>query len=324
MLSDEEKLSFLSKISSKLLELHGITTYEYELLKEIKIDQSNERKDSIDYSLDNPKKVGEENNSNEQKIENKLIQEKIKTNLEKIYSYIKDKKEYEFITDYFITEFDPSISTNFIQKNSQSDIINHKESNLSENGINNFDDFDNINEEFLIMLSKANLQDINSITKFNEGINKNYKSKSGEIPNLSINKKKSSGLKEEDIFLPEMKKAQSYNINKINTDIGLKSKEEMDKELEEEINRQIFGYTRKMKESAKNFGVQLKKDNQTLNKIESLQDKVNDKTTKQVKRLQEFNYSIKLGFCKLMFLMFTVFGTFIGTMFVIKIFPKLA
>ena len=106
MLNDEEKLSFLSKISSKLLELHGITTYEYELLKEIKIDQSNERKDSIDYSLDN---------SNEQKIENKLIQEKIITNLEKIYSYIKDKKEYEFITDYFITEFDPSISTNFIR-----------------------------------------------------------------------------------------------------------------------------------------------------------------------------------------------------------------
>ena len=79
-----------------------------------------------------------------------------------------------------------------------------------------------------------------------------------------------------------------------------------------------------MKESVRNFGAKLKKDNQTLNKIENLQDKVNEKTTKQVKRLEEFNYSIKIGFCKLMILLFTVIASFIGTMFIIKIFPKLA
>ena len=98
----------------------------------------------------------------------------------------------------------------------------------------------------------------------------------------------------------------------------------MDQEMEEEINRQIFGYTKKMKESARNFGVQLKKDNKTLSNIENLQERANDKTTKEVSRLKEFNYSIKLGFCKLIMLVMMVFGTFFATLFVIKIFPKLA
>ena len=140
------------------------------------------------------------------------------------------------------------------------------------------------------------------------------------LPSLSFNPKKNI-IKEEDILLPHIEKAKSFSSSK-NEDMP--SKEEMDKELEEEINRQIFGYTKRMKESAKNFGVQLRKDNQTLNKIESLQDKVNDKTQTQVKRLKEFNYSLKIGFCKLLFLMLSVFGTFILTLFIIKIFPKLA
>ena len=94
--------------------------------------------------------------------------------------------------------------------------------------------------------------------------------------------------------------------------------------MEEEINRQIFGYTKKMKESARNFGVQFKKDNKVLSEIEDLQEKVNDKTTKEVGRLKEFNYSIRLGFCKLVMLNMIVFGTFFATIFIIKVFPKLA
>ena len=98
----------------------------------------------------------------------------------------------------------------------------------------------------------------------------------------------------------------------------------MDKEMEEEINRQIFGYTKKMKESAKNFRVQFKKDNKVLSEIEDLQEKVNDKTTKEVGRLKEFNYSIRFGFCKLVSFVMMVFCSFFATLFVIKIFPKLA
>ena len=321
MLNDEEKLSFLSKICNKLSEEHGITSYEYALLNKIKIDQGNNMEDE-DYSKSNSLKMGGENNSNDKIIEDRLIHEKIKTNIEKILAYINDKKEYEFIKDYFINEHDNSISTNFIQKDSSHEIMNKQD---SENNINNFNfnDSDNINDEFLTLLSKEDLNDINSISKLSQKLNKNNKSKSIELPNLSFTSKKSSSLKEEDIFLPAIKKDKNKNKNS-NNDFGIESKEEMDREMEIEINRQIFGYTKKMKESAKHFGAQLRKDNQTLNKIENLQDKVDMKTKKQVKRLEDLNFAKSIGFCELMFMLLSVFGSFFGTMFVIKIFPKLA
>ena len=322
MLNDEEKLSFLSKICNKLSEEHGITSYEYALLNKIKIDQGNNM-DDPDYSKSNSLKLGGENNSNDKIIEDRLIHEKIKTNIEKILTYISDKKEYEFIKDYFINEHDNSISTNFIQKDSSNEIMNKNE---NENNINNinFNDSENINDEFLTLLSKEDLNDINSISKLSQKLNKNDKSKSNELPNLSLKSKKNSSFKEEDIFLPAIKKEKNKNKNSNDNDFGLESKEEMDRELEIEINRQIFGFTKKMKESAKHFGAQLRKDNQTLNKIENLQDKVDMKTKKQIKRLEDFNFSKSIGFCKLMFMLLSVFGSFFGTMFVIKIFPKLA
>ena len=301
MLKEDKKLLILSNIRYKLSESKGITLYEYELLNQIKSEQKN---DINDYN----QKDGQENNSNEQKIENRINQEKIKLNIEKILSYIKDKKEYEFISDYFINEVD----------NSNSIINNSKDIKIEKNEINDINNLDIINEEYLSLLSKENFSEIGSIIKFNEKFNKEKSDKL--LPSLSFNPKKNI-IKEEDILLPHIEKAKSFSSSK-NEDMP--SKEEMDKELEEEINRQIFGYTKRMKESAKNFGVQLRKDNQTLNKIESLQDKVNDKTQTQVKRLKEFNYSLKIGFCKLLFLMLSVFGTFILTLFIIKIFPKLA
>ena len=169
-------------------------------------------------------------------------------------------------------------------------------------------------------MANTSLTDINSINKLREEINKNKNiNNNNEISNISNKSsfgfKKNSGL--DDIFLPEMKKVKSSNDSKSNENIGLENKEQMDKELEEEINK-------KMKESARNFGVQLRKDNQTLSNIENLQDKVNEKTNTQVKRLQNFNYNIKIGFCKLMLLIFTVVGSFFGTIFIMKIFPKLA
>jgi len=321
MLNDEEKLTFLSKICNKLSEEHGITSYEYALLNKIKIDQGNNLEDE-DNSNNNSLKLGGENNSSDKIIEDRLIQEKIKTNIEKILAYINGKKEYEFIKDYFINEYDNSISTNFIQKDSSNEIMNNQD---SENNINNinFNDSDNINDEFLTLLSKENLNDINSISKLSQKLSTNNKSKSIELPNLSFTSKKNSSFKEEDIFLPAIKKAKNKNKGD-NNDFGLESKEEMDREMEIEINRQIFGFTKKMKESAKNFGAQLRKDNQTLNKIENLQDKVDMKTKKQVKRLEDFNFSKSIGFCKLMFMLLSVFGSFIPLMFLIKVLPKLA
>ena len=302
MLNDEQKLSFLDKINTKLIENQLMTSYEYEIFKQIKIEQN-----------DNNKSIYE-NNFKRQKIENKLNLEKIETLIKNILSYINDKKEYEFISDFFINEYDSSTN------NSSMDIIEHKESFLSENGINNnLNDFENINENFINLFSEANLTDINSIIKFNEKLNKKGKSKSQEIP--SLNFKKPLGIKEEDILFTGYEKAKSYN-NK-NSNESFYSKEEMDKEVEEEMNRQIFGMTKKMKESARNLGANLKKDNQTLSNIENLQDKVNDKTTNETKRLKEFNYTLRFDFCKKFFTIIAVFGIFFATLFFIKLTPKL-
>lgn len=302
MLNDEQKLSFLDKINTKLIENQSMTSYEYEIFKQIKIEQN-----------DNNKSIYE-NNFKRQKIENKLNLEKIETLIKNILSYINDKKEYEFISDFFINEYDSSTN------NSSMDIIEHKESFLSENGINNnLNDFENINENFINLFSEANLTDINSIIKFNEKLNKKGKSKSQEIPSLNI--KKPLGIKEEDILFTGYEKAKSYN-NK-NSNESFYSKEEMDKEVEEEMNRQIFGMTKKMKESARSLGANLKKDNQTLSNIENLQDKVNDKTTNETKRLKEFNYTLRFDFCKKFFTIIAVFGIFFATLFFIKLTPKL-
>ena len=302
MLNDEQKLSFLDKINTKLIENQSMTSYEYEIFKQIKIEQN-----------DNNKSIYE-NNFKRQKIENKLNLEKIETLIKNILSYINDKKEYEFISDFFINEYDSSTN------NSSMDIIEHKESFLSENGINNnLNDFENINENFINLFSEANLTDINSIIKFNEKLNKKGKSKSQEIP--SLNFKKPLGIKEEDILFTGYEKAKSYN-NK-NSNESFYSKEEMDKEVEEEMNRQIFGMTKKMKESARSLGANLKKDNQTLSNIENLQDKVNDKTTNETKRLKEFNYTLRFDFCKKFFTIIAVFGIFFATLFFIKLTPKL-
>lgn len=302
-LSGEQKLSFLTKISSKLNELHGISSYEYELFNLIKQDENNS------LEINGIKKVGEENSANEEKIENRITKEKIKTNIEKIMSYIKDKKDYEFISDFFITESESKI-------NNDNDIIKNKNYNF---------EFEEITDEFLNSFSKTNLSDINAINEFNKKIKGKKISEISDKTLLDLSKVKkysSSKFNEQNLFLNDIKKTQ--NFKKKNNEENFKSKESMDKEMEEEINRQIFGYTKKMKESARNFGVQFKKDNKVLSNIEDLQEKVNEKTTKEVSRLKEFNYSIRFSFCKLVLYVMIVFCTFFSTLFVIKIFPKLA
>ena len=298
LLSDDQKLSFLTKISNKLYESHNISSYEYELFNLIKREEKNS------FEINFAKKIGEENNSNEEKIENRLTKDKIKTNIEKIISYIKDKKDYEFISDFFITE---SAEPSFNEDNL---IINNQNSGNLE--------LDEINEDFLNNFSQSNLSDINSIIEFNKKIKKNFISELDEQFDLSlINTKKKAS--KEDLILDDIKKSESFRRIKSNEN----SKEMMDEEMKEEITRQIFGFTKKMKESAKSFGAQFKRDNQTLSKMENLQDMINDKTTKEVSRLKEFNYSIKLGPCKLIMMNMMVFGTFFATLLVIKIFPKL-
>lgn len=234
LLSDSQNLNFLTKLSSKLSDTHSITSYEYEIFNLIKSSQNNLNDINI-------KKSEEENNLNEEKIENRIIKEKIKANIEKILSYIKDKKDYEFISDFFIDESE-------INNNSISDNI------MNENKENKKNNLEPINDNLMDIFSENNLFNINSLITFNKKLNQKI-----EENYSSLNLKKNTNSSEL-LFLNDIEKVKNFK-NKKNSEENIKSKEEMDQEMEEEINKQIFGYTKKMKESAKNFGVQLKKDN---------------------------------------------------------------
>ena len=301
ILSESEKLSILLKISNKLFESQYISSYEYELFNLIKRESNNS------YEINNVKKIGEENNSNEEKIENRITNEKIKTNIEKIMSYIKDKKDYEFISDFFISESTlPSVNNDNI-------IIKNNKRN------NNFE-FDEINDDFLNEFLNTHLTDINSITEFNKKIKQSKNSNEQFDINLINLQKKSS---KEDLFLDDIRKAENFKNRKNNEEHPIKSKELLEKEMEEEIFREIFGYTKKMKESSRNLGVQMKKDNKTLSGIENLQEIANEKTKKVLKNLIQFNFNVRIGICKIIMMTMMVFGTFFGTYLFISIFPKL-
>ena len=121
-------------------------------------------------------------------------------------------------------------------------------------------------------------------------------------------------------------KNKNKNDNKNNHNINNtgKDKEEIEKEMEEELNNQIFKYTKMMKISAKNFGNQLIQDNKILGQIENLQNKDIIKTRNENQRLQEFNNFISLGFFKKLLMIIVVIITFIFTLLIMRIFPRLA
>lgn len=305
-LSDEQKLSFLIKISNKLQEVHCISSYEYELFNLIKQDQN------ISYEINGIKKIGEENNANEEKIENRITKEKIKSFIEKIISYIKDKKDYEFISDFFITE-----STSIKDNDNNNIIINNKNNNF---------EFEDINDDFLKFFSKSHLTNINSIIEFNKKLKGNKFLENDDdydsILNLNLKKYGTSPLKE-NLFLDDIKKSENFNKNRKKEE-NLKPKKTIDEEMEEEMCGLIFGFTKRMKQNAKHMGEQFRKNNKELSEIENIQNEGVDITDKTVKKLKSFNISMNFGFCKLLMMSIKAIIGFFGALAIIKIFPKLA
>ena len=98
--------------------------------------------------------------------------------------------------------------------------------------------------------------------------------------------------------------------------------QKLDKEMEEEINNEIFSYTRNMKNYARNFG-EILTNFIKLTKIEKIQDKDKILTDNSMKKLKEFHYDLKIGFFKLILMFVLVICTFLLTMVVIRVFPKL-
>jgi hypothetical protein len=276
-MNNDNILSFLESLSYKLNDTHLITLLEYEKFNKIKNEWSERLLE-----------LQEENNI---KIEDKLLNEKIKVLLEKIKVITSNKKEYEFISNYFLNENEKIRDISTIENSFKQD------ENLEEINENNIGDYSNLN-----LYSFKNIKDIienNKVNLSNKELPKQKKSKY-ELPSLKKNKREKS----------------NYNSKKDN--------EEIEKEMEEELNNQIFKYTKMMKISAKNFGHQLVKDNQFLQQIENIQTKDMDKTRTQNQRLQEFNSLITLGFFKKLLMIIVVITTFIFTLLTMRIFPRLA
>ena len=276
-MNNDNIVSFLESLSYKLNDTHLITLLEYEKFNKIKNEQS-----------DRLLELQEENNI---KIEDKLLNKKIKVLLEKIKVITSNKKEYEFISNYFLNENEKIRDISTIENSFKQD------ENLEEINENNIGDYSNLN-----LYSFKNIKDIienNKVNLSNKELPKQKKSKY-ELPSLKKNKREKS----------------NYNSKKDN--------EEIEKEMEEELNNQIFKYTKMMKISAKNFGHQLVKDNQFLQQIENIQTKDMDKTRTQNQRLQEFNSLITLGFFKKLLMIIVVITTFIFTLLTMRIFPRLA
>lgn len=275
---------------------------------------------------------------------------KLKTLLEKIQSDIQNKKEYEFISNYFISEnnpgssFDLSLSTNDSNSNKDTlanDLLHSPITDqlISNPGYNNLNAFNSIGDILrltspLFLSQKAKLSDevINKI-KGNSDMNSNNQN-SNHSDNINQSKEVNEDTsmikkKSDKTLLPIINKGMKSTLNAStssfsNSNSTPNAKEKLDKEIEEEINNQIFKYTKNMKENAKAFNAKLKQDNKTIFSIEDIQTRDQDKTDTQHKRLKEFNYTLSIGFFRLIMMFLVAIVAFIFTLLIMRIFPKFA
>lgn len=263
-------------------------------------------------------KIEKSNDTNSDEFYIKVLIEKIKTDIEKIKTILKDKKKHEYIKEYFTNDnamIINDIDLSIVDSKKNDDINDEYVNQISKKSINSI-------ENVLPLLSSFYLKEKLYLSKDDiSSIKKDFDFDNGRLMEEKEKNKESKENKEEDNFLKKYHKSKSMNSNKSTSSTSHK---EIDAEMEKEITNQIFGYTKTMKENAKHFGAQLKKDNSVLNEIEKVQNVDQDKTDVQVKKLKEFNYSLRIGFFKLIFMFLMVFVTFAFTLLTMRIFPKLA
>jgi hypothetical protein len=277
----------------------------------------------------------------ELELENKLVLEHIKKLDDKIEAFIKNKKEFEYLSDYFVT------STN---KNFNFELINEegKEEN-DEIFLNNFSEEIKEIEQNKIDLNSEFISNVLSITS-HEFLKNKIKLEANQIftikgkqenceinDNLNISKNDinqityqntcnliSSSQKNYLDVIPYKYPSTSKRKNlRGSTTHQNELKNQIDKEVEEEVNEEIFSYAKNMKNYARNFNQILVKDNSKLGKIESVQDISKSKTDKSLKSVKDFNNSATIGFFYLLIMFLIVIATFVMTLLTIRIFPKL-
>lgn len=263
-------------------------------------------------------KIEKSSDNSSEEFNIKVLIEKIKTDIEKIKTIIKDKKKHEYIKEYFTndnTMIINDIDLSLVDSKSKDDINDEYIKKISAKSMNSID-------SVLPLLSYFYLKEKLYLSKDEiSSIKKDFDFDNGNMVEEKENEKENKESKEEDNFLKKYHKNKSMNSN---SSTSHSSHKEIDAEMEKEITNQIFGYTKTMKENAKHFGAQLKRDNSVLNEIEKVQNVDQDKTDVQVKKLKEFNYSLRIGFFKLIFMFLIVFVTFAFTLLTMRIFPKLA
>ena len=268
--------------------------------------------------IDIKEKIEKSSDISSEEFNIKILIEKIKTDIEKIKTIIKDKKKHEYIKEYFTNDnamIVNDIDLSLVDSKNKDDINDEYIKKISAKSMNSID-------SVLPLLSSFYLKEKLYLSRDEiSSIKKDFDFDNGNLIEEKENEKENKERKEEDNFLKKYHKSKSLNSNKTSPH---SSHKEIDAEMEKEITNQIFGYTKTMKENAKHFGAQLKRDNSVLNEIEKVQNVDQEKTDVQVKKLKEFNYSLRIGFFKLIFMFLIVFVTFAFTLLTMRIFPKLA
>jgi hypothetical protein len=316
---------------------------------------------------------------------------------ERVLEFIKNKKEYDYVKDYFISEStldgDEIFNQEYEKEETEEDykLQPHTDSEYDDHDFKNISKFLNKNMNSISISNKQNFYELLSITskeylknniKLDDELIKLFKGSLEEIPEIedgsskneeNINSNSNSNQKvfidndnelyTKNNFLESLniKKQKNEDLNSLflnkknlsgvvgapgtaatvdtgATRVSSKSKastmtrssanksselSKIEKEMEEEVNNEIFNYTKNMKNYARNFNQILVQDNKKLDKIEKIQETGKNKTNKSMKSLNEFNYSLKIGFLKLILYIILVGTTFVMTLISIRIFPKL-
>jgi hypothetical protein len=287
----------LNKTKNNFNSINNTNNSDDELEDELENENLNKNKNEITSIYQNKNKNDEEKYLQGQKIYSSFMQIEI---LKKIYNENLEKKtnnkSFSNLTNFLIEKrnerkklfLNPNI--NFLEEEFKEDLI--EEEKKENRNLKNFL-LEKKEREKVKFFGEEKLKQKQKLNLFEEEKNNNLKHKSQQpkITNLFV---------------------ENFMTEKIEA------------EIEEELNDEIMNYTKNIKKYANNFTEVLGKDNKKLSQIEATQTLGKNKTDLQTKKLTEFNYSLKIGFFKILFMFLFVFSTFVWAIFIIRFFPKFA
>lgn len=236
------------------------------------------------------------------------------------------------IIEHPITDYLDSITKNRNNnennhKRTKSILNNTLERNISDkNKENNCNNLININNnknlseaDFLGGESNTiNIRDNNNIDNLNNQRN--------EDNNIKINDRDNDFSREKSNNTHNTKQSKMEREKKVKPKQTKDNAKPVDKNIEERIEddleNEIMGYAKSMKNIAKNFGDMITKDNIKLKEVEKLQSTNTDSTKNEVKSLNKFNSNDKVSFWLQIKMLAFVLISFMITMMIGRIIPR--